>query len=142
MRSILLLLLDRVMSLLGLLGLLRLLRIGIVQKVSLPIRCILCRVRVHVILPLVDGLRECGGSCGVDTIVGRIVVPVIEAEVQMQAIVIGIHSDCSCRLEASSTDESNAGGGVDLKSSEGGRLGEICGRPSGVAQGETAALSV
>lgn len=74
-----LLLLHRVMSLL---------RVWTIHEISLTITGVLCSMRIHEVLALVYRLRECGGCCGVDTVVGRIVVSivvviVVEAKVQV-----------------------------------------------------------
>lgn len=81
-------------------GVMGLLRIGIADKVALLLLLLLLSIgislgtmRVHVVLALVDWLRECGGCCGVHTVVGRIVVPLVEAKVQVQAIVVRIHGE-------------------------------------------------
>lgn len=72
-----------------------LLRVCAVHKVSLAVTSVLSAMRIHEVLALVHWLREGRRSCGVDTVVGRIVISVIviivETEVQMQAIVIRIH---------------------------------------------------
>jgi hypothetical protein len=91
-----LLLLHRIMSLL---------RVWAIHKISLTITGVLRSMRIHEVLALVYRLRECGGCCGVDTVVGRIVVSIIvvvivvEAKVQVQSVIIWIHVERFVRLD-------------------------------------------